>query len=61
MKEGPTQVLVKIVLNIRGHGNPYDDAMTSFFSDSNSSILGLCNNLSFVSELNLKDSENRQK
>ena len=48
---GSTRVLVKVVFfQLDGRGNPLDDAMPSFFADSKSSILGLSNEVSFVSE-----------
>ena len=49
--KGSTQVLVKIVLfQLKGCGHPQDDTMPNFFPDSKSSILGLSNEVSFVSE-----------
>ena len=49
--EGSRQVLVKVVLfHLRGCGHPQDDAMPNFFPDSKSSILGLSNEVSFVTE-----------
>ena len=42
---------MKVVLfQLRGHGHPQDDASTNFFPDSKSSILGLLNEVSFVSD-----------
>ena len=49
--KGSRQVLVKVVLfQLRGHGHPKDDAMPNFFPDSKSSVLGLSNEVSLVSE-----------
>ena len=49
---GSRQVLVKVVLfKLRGNGHPQDDTTTNFFPDSKSPILGLSNEVSFVSEL----------
>ena len=49
---GSRRVLVKVVLfQLRGRGHPQDDATPNFIPDSESSILGLSNELSFVSEL----------
>ena len=49
---GFRQALVKIVLfHLRGRGHPQGDAMPNFFLDSKSSILGLSNEVSFVSEI----------
>ena len=36
--------------SVRGCGNPQDDATPNFIPDSISSILGLSNEVSFVSE-----------
>ena len=45
------QVLVKVVLfQLRGRGHPQDNATPSFFTDSKISILGLSNEVSFISE-----------
>ena len=45
------QVLVKVALfQLREHGHPHDNATPSFFPDSKSFILGLSNEVSFVSE-----------
>ena len=42
------QILVKEIL---GSGHLQDNAMTSFYTDYKSSMLGLSNEVSFVSEL----------
>ena len=55
---GSIQVLVKVVL-LEGCGDPQDDTKPSLFSNSKSSILGLSNDVSFVSEFNWKVCENR--
>ena len=48
--KGSRRVLVKVVLfQLRGHGHPQDDATTNFFPDSRSFLLGLSNEVSFVS------------
>ena len=58
---GSRQVLVKVVLfQSRGHGHPQDRVMPNFFPDSRSSILGLSNEVSFVSEYFWKDGENQE-
>ena len=45
------QFLVKEVLfQLRGRGHPQDNATPSFFFNSEGSILGLSNEVSFVSE-----------
>ena len=44
---------------LEGCGDPQDDTKPSLFSNSKSSILGLFNDVSFVSELNWKVCENR--
>ena len=42
--EGATLVLLKVSrFQLSGHGNPQNDAMFNFISDSSSSILGLSN------------------
>ena len=47
---GSTRVLVKVVLfQLRGHGHPQGDAIPNFFTDSKSFLLGLSNEVSFVS------------
>ena len=53
--KGDTLVLLKVLLfQLSGCGNRHDDAMPNFISDSSSCILGLSNELSFVSEFLLK-------
>ena len=48
--KGSTQVLVKIVLfQLKGCGHPQDDATPNFFANSERPILGLSNEVSFVS------------
>ena len=50
--KGSRRVLVKEVLfQLRGCGHPQDDATPNLFTDSKSPILGLSNEVSFVSEL----------
>ena len=54
--KGSRRVLVKVVLfQLSGHGHPQDDATTNFFADSKCPILGLSNEVSFVSELYQED------
>ena len=49
--EGSRRGLVKVVLfRLDGRGHPQDDATPSFFPDSKSSIQGLSNDISFVSD-----------
>ena len=49
--EGSRQVLVKVVLfQLRGRGHPQNNATPNFFPDSKSSILGLSNEESIISE-----------
>ena len=53
--------LVKVVLfQLRGRGHPQGGAMPNFFPDSKSSILGLSNEVSFVTEYFWKDGENQE-
>ena len=50
--KGSTRVLVKVVLfQLRGHGHPQNDATPNIFPDSKSLLLGLSNEVSFVSEI----------
>ena len=47
---GSRRVLVKVVLfQLRGPGHPQGDATPNFFPDSKSFLLGLSNEVSFVS------------
>ena len=47
---GATPILLKVVLfRLSGRGNSNDDATPSFDPDSNSFILGLSNEILFVS------------
>ena len=49
---GSIRVLVKVVIfQLRGHGHPQNDATPNIFPDSKSLLLGLSNEVSFVSEL----------
>ena len=58
---GSRRVLVKVVLfQLRGRGHPQDRAMPNFFPDSKSSILGLSNEVSFVTEYFWKGGENQE-
>ena len=58
---GATPVLLKVLLFIKvGLATLKYDAMPNFISVSNSSILGLSNDVSFVSEFYLEGGENSQ-
>ena len=58
---GPTQVLVKVVLfQLRGHSHPKGDATSNFFPDSKSLLLGLSNEVSFVSGFFWEDGKRTQ-
>ena len=47
---GSTQALVKVVFfHLRGHGHLQDNATPNLFPDSKSFLLGLSNEVSFVS------------
>ena len=49
---GSRRVLVKMLLfQLDGHGHPQDDAKPSFFPVSKNSIVGLSNEVSFVSDI----------
>ena len=53
------RVLVKVVLfQLRGPGHPQNNTIPSFFPNSNSPMLGLSNEVSFVSKLYQKDGQN---
>ena len=59
--EGWSLILVKVVLfQSSGHGHPQDDARPNFFPNSKSLILGLSNDISFVSESSWKGGEKGQ-
>ena len=48
---GSRRVLLKVLLfQLDGHGHSQDNAMPSFFHDSKNSIVGLSNEVSFVSD-----------
>ena len=50
--KGSRQVLVKVVLfQLRGPSQPQNDATANFFANYERPILGLSNEVSFVSEL----------
>ena len=58
---GATPILLKVVLfQLSGRGNSNDDATPNFVPDSNSSILGLSNEILFVSEFLLEGGQNSQ-
>ena len=47
---GAIPIFLKVLLfHLSGRGNHYDDATLNFISDSSSCILGLSNEISFVS------------
>ena len=53
--KGSKSILLKVALfHLSGHGHPQDDVMPNFFKDSKSSISGLSNEVSFVSEMYYK-------
>ena len=50
LMRGSTWVLVKVVLfQLRGYGHPQNNAMSNIFPDFKSLLLGLSNEVSFVS------------
>ena len=56
---GSTQVLVKVELfHLRGRGHPQNDATANIFPFSKSLLLGLSNEVSFISESLWKGDEN---
>ena len=59
--KGVTLVLLKVLLfKLSGRGNPHDDATPNLISDSYSCILGLSNEVSFISGFFLKGGQNSQ-
>ena len=53
---GSTQILAKVVFfQSRGRGHPQGDPTPSFFPNSKAFLLGLSNEISFVSESFRKD------
>ena len=59
--EGATPVLLKVVLfQLSGPGNSNNDTIPDFVPDSNSSVLGLSNEILFVSEFLLECGQNSQ-
>ena len=55
---GSRRVLVKVLLfQLDGCGHPQDDATPSFFHDSKNSIVGLSNELPFLSKIFWKGGE----
>ena len=54
--KGSRRVLVKVVLfQLRGYGDPQDDARPNFFANSKRPISGLSNEVSFVPKILWKD------
>ena len=54
--EGSRRVLVKVLLfQLRGRGQPQNDATANFFANSKRPILGLSNEVSFVPKILWKD------
>ena len=59
--EGATPIFLKVLLfHSRGRGNHHDNATLNFISDSSSCILGLSNEISFVSGFFLEGGQNSQ-
>ena len=54
--KGFRRAIVKVVLlQLRGHSQPQNDATLNFFANSKSPILGLSNEVLFVPEILWKD------
>ena len=51
-------LLAEVLFQLRGRGHPQSDATTNFFPDSKRTILGLSNEVSFVSKLFCKSGKN---
>ena len=49
-----------VLFHLSGRGNHHDDATPNFISDSSSCILGLSNEISFVSGFSLEGGQNSQ-
>ena len=47
-------LLAEVLFQLRGRGHPQSDATTNFFPDSKRTILGISNEVSFVSKLLLQ-------
>ena len=59
--KGSRQVLVKVVLfQLRGHSQPQNDATVILLKNSKCPILGLSNEVSFVTEYFWKYGENQE-
>ena len=59
--EGAIPIFLKVLLfHLSGHGNHHDDATLNFISDSSSCMLGLSNEISFVSGFFLEGGQNNQ-
>ena len=59
--KGSRRVLVKVVLfRLRGRSQPQNDAKANFFANSERPILGLSNEVSFVTDNLWKDGENQE-
>ena len=48
-----------VLFQLRVHGHPQDDASLNFFPNSKGSILGLSNEVSFLSEFILDGGKNK--
>ena len=51
MKRSRQVFLAEVLFQLRGRGYPQNDATPNFFPDSKRTILGLSNEVSFVSKL----------
>ena len=49
-----------LLFHFSGHGNQHDDVTLNFISDSSSCMLGLSNEISFVSGFFLEGGQNSQ-
>ena len=59
--EGSIPIFLKVLLfHLSGRGNHHDDATLNFISDSSSCMLGLSNEISFVSVFFLEGGQNSQ-
>ena len=60
MKRSRQVLLAEVLFQLRGCGYPQNDATPNFFPDFKRTILGLSNEVSFVSKLFCKSGKNRE-
>ena len=60
VKRSRQVLLAEVLFKLRGRGYPQNDATPNFFPDYKRIILGLSNEVSFISKLFCKSGENRE-